>query len=138
MSILTDYNGILDNVQRAISDALKGDIRHILLEQIRQEAYDRVYTYGATPWAMSLRRYEIGDDANMDVVVGENYIRITNNTQLQHGGADESDVVEGGWENYRQPGPRPFMNEALNKFVDSGEADRVLQSYLRSYGVYFD
>ena len=136
MSLIEDFNSEVDKIEAAVRGALNGEIRRLLLHEILQQSQEKVYSYGATPWAMSLRRYEIGDENNMEVEVGDFYISITNVTQLQHpGGADESDVVEGGWENYRQPGPRPFMQAALDKFVSSGELDRVLQQYLSLYGV---
>ena len=138
MSVLTDYNEILENVQRAISDALNGELKSGLLNEIKKKAEENVYSYSASAWAMATRRNQIGAESNMDIEVGEDFIRITNVTQLQHpGGADESDVVEGGWDNYRQPGPREFMNPALDDFVGSGRADAILQDYLARYGVLF-
>lgn len=140
MSIVSEFDDILARIDAACIAALEGGLRDKLLQKIKEKAEQNVYSYGATPWAMSSRRGMIGDVGNMEIVSGggggEFYLRITNITQLQNpGGADESDVVEGGWENYRQPGPREFMNPALEEFVGSGEADSILKQYLSMYGI---
>lgn len=140
MSLVSEFDSISIKMEVAAMAACEGGLRDGLLQKIQQKAQEKVYSYGASGWAMSSRRGMIGDASNMDVESGGGgdsfYIRITNNTPLQHpGGADESDVVEGGWGNYRQPGPREFMNPALDEFVGSGEADAILRQYFAMYGI---
>lgn len=140
MSLISDFDEIVTQIDIACMTALNGGLQAGLLRKIKEKAEENVYSYGATAWAMSSRRGLIADKNNMVIETGggggKYYLRITNATQLQHpGGADESDVVEGGWENFRQPGPRPFMQVALDDFVGSGEADSILKEYLASYGI---
>lgn len=140
MSIEADFNELLSKIDEACEAAINGGLRDGLLRKIKQKAEQNVYSYGASGWAMSSRRGMIGDVGNMEIESGggggQFFLRITNVTQLQHpGGADESDVVEGGWGNYRQPGPREFMNPALDEFIGSGEADSILQQYLSMNGI---
>ena len=140
MSVIADFDNIIANAEAACDAAINGGLRDGLLRKIKEKAEQNVYSYGASGWAMSSRRGMIGDVGNMEIETGGGgnnfYLRITNVTQLQHpGGADESDVVEGGWSNYRQPGPREFMNPALDEFVGSGEADSILRQYFSMYGI---
>lgn len=141
MAILeAEIYGVISEIEAAIQTALGTTMKDGLLREIKKKAEENVYSYSATAWAMSSRRGMIGDLGNMDTEVGggggEYFLSITNITQLQHpGGADESDVVEGGWENYRQPGPRPFMQPALDEYVGSGRAEADLNSVLASYGL---
>ena len=140
MSLISDYDSISAKIDAACIAAVEGGLRYGLLRKIQEKAEEIVYSYGASAWAMESRRGLIGDISNMEIEAGggggEFYLRITNVTSLQHpGAADESDVVEGGWANYRQPGPRVFMQTALDDFEGSGEADSILQQYLASYGI---
>ena len=140
MSLVSDFDSISAKIDAACIAAVEGGLREGLLRKIKDKAEEVVYSWGASGWAMSSRRRLIGDVSNMEIEAGggggEFYLRITNVTSLQHPApADESDVVEGGWGNYRQPGPRVFMQPALDEFEGSGEADSILQQYLASYGV---
>ena len=45
----------------------------------------------------------------------------------------EVPIMESGG-GYNQPYPRPFMNEARDEYVDSGEAGRDLMDALESAG----
>ena len=140
MSIASDYELIRTQIESACMAAVEGGLRDGLLAKIKEKAKENVYSYGAGGWAMSTRRGTIGDKSVMDIEAGGGgehfYLNIMNIAWLQHpGGADEADVVEGGWGNYHQPGARKFMMPALNEFVGSGEADSILQAYLAMYGV---
>lgn len=140
VTLLLDFDNITQEINAACIEAINGGLRDGLLRKIKEKAEQNVYSYGASGWAMSSRRGMIGDIGNMEIESGggggQFFLRVTNVTQLQHpGGADESDVVEGGWSNYRQPGPREFMNPALDEFVGSGEADSILRQYLAMHGI---
>ena len=140
MSIISDYDDIRAKIDAACMAAVEGGLRDGLLAKIKEKAETEVYSYGASGWALSTRRGTIGSKGVMEIEAGGGggsfYLSITNQAFLQHpGGADESDVVEGGWGNYRQPGPRKFMMPALEEFVGSGEAESILQMYLSMYGI---
>lgn len=71
-----------------------------------------------------------GDGVYEDTV-GYDYVEIHNNTPMQGKdyGVPEVVFVEEGFPNYDMPGPRPFMEEAGQKFAD-GEGSRILQANL--------
>lgn len=140
MSLVSDFDEIGVRMEVACMAAIEGGLREGLLKKIKDKAKDNVYSYGATGRAMSQRRGLIGDAGNMEIESGgggsEFYLRITNITSTQNpASADESDIVEGGWANYNQPGPREFMNPAIDEFIGSGEADSILRDYLAMYGI---
>jgi len=139
-TITLEFERVTDRVREAVLDALQNEMRSALMKHIKEEAQDVVYSYGATEWAMASRRGTIGSENVLTSEVGGGgnsyYLRITNIAATQHpAGDDESDIVEQGYANYRQPGPRPFMQTALEKFVDSGEAELTLRSALASHGL---
>lgn len=138
-TIYLEFERITEKVREAVVDALQNDMKSALMKQIEKSAEEVVYSYGATAWAMASRRGTIGSEAVLTSEVGGGgnsyYLRITNIATTQHpAGDDEADIVEHGYSNYRQPGPRPFMQTALEKFVDSGEAESILRSALSARG----
>ena len=83
---------------------------------------------------MEKRRYQLGADSNLYAVIGDDSVEITNETTLQdHPGEAETPWVESGHEQ-GNAGPRPFMEEALQDFVNSSEADAILASALLAAG----
>ena len=124
-------------IRPRIDAAVDGAMQRIgdgLAEEIGRQATERVYAYPATAWAMSRRRYAIGGKENMNVLPGHYEVQVTNETVMQGGIPNEATMVEEGWANYRQPGPRPFMDEARDAYVDSGKGDRELAEALRAAG----
>lgn len=139
-TITLEFEKITERVREAVLDALQNEMKTALMKQIEQAAQDVVYSYGASPEAMSTRRGTIGSESVLTSEVGGGgnsyYLRITNIATTQHPASDdEADIVEKGYANYRQPGPRPFMQTAVDKFVDSGEAESILRSVLAAHGL---
>ena len=140
MSLVDDFSEIQTKIDVACMAAVQGGLRDALLRKIEEKATTEVYSYAASGRAMAERRYTIGTRGVMDVSSGggggEFWVKVINRAYLQNpGGADESDVVEGGWASYKQPGPREFMQPAADELVNSGEADSILQQYLAMYGI---
>lgn len=132
MSVLSQYqvwkSGLLD----AVTDALNGPVQDGLKRAIRQEAKTNVYdAYTST----GPRRGQIGAAENLEGDVEGTTLTIRNVTQPQGWGADltETTFVEAAAAGYRQPFPRPFMNEALEKY-EAGEFHQDLGNTLRSRG----
>lgn len=139
-TITLEFERITERVREAVLDALQNEMKTALMKQIEQAAQDVVYSYGASQEAMRTRRGTIGSESVLTSEVGGGgnsyYLRITNIATTQHPASDdESDIVEKGYANYRQPGPRPFMQTAVDKFVDSGEAELILLSVLSAHGL---
>lgn len=136
MGLLEDY---LLNTRERINDAinqfLNGPARRSLVELIDRKAWEVVYSYHATPEAAVRRRYEIGDKDALSAFVAGHELTITNHTILQGGDGYETDIVQQGYRSYRQPGPRPFMEEALREYIESGGADRDLAAALSDAGI---
>ena len=128
---------ITDRIRNAVKDALDGEVKAELERRIKEKATTEVYSYAATPWAMSRRRGQIGDESNLLAQVGGGgdhfWLTIENITQTQNPASDmEIDIVEEGYANYRQPGPRPFMEKALDELVASGRAEEILLNAISS------
>lgn len=132
MSLTAEY---LTVIKPRMEDAISNGVVKVaagLLENIEQFAQDKVYdAYGG-----SFRRGRIGGSENMDVQIDNRLITVTNRTPMQgtNYGVSETDFVEGGFSNYNQPFPRPFMEPARDDFVDSGKADAIMADALRAAG----
>lgn len=135
MSGLEDeYDAVMREVISAVQLALGGPIREGLEAEISKYAERNVYSYQAAPYFMEKRRYSLDNKASYDVTVGDLYITIDGSgISLQNGVPGEIDIVEQG-AGWHQPGPRPYMDEALQNYIASGEADRALASALLGTG----
>lgn len=132
MSLTAEYLTVIKpRMENAISNGVV-KVATGLLENIEKFAQDKVYNaYGG-----SFRRGRIGGSENMDVQIDNRLITVTNRTPMQgtNYGVSETDFVEGGFSNYNQPFPRPFMEPARDDFVDSGKADAIMADVLRAAG----
>ena len=134
MSFVSQFiTEIRPQIDRAVATALP-DLAQGLKKKIKEKAQSEVYSYDATPSAMAKRRGTIGEPSGIAAHYGEYSVELVNERTMQGGMGHEVEMVEEGWENFRQPGPRPFMDEALNEYVDSGEAGQALVNALRAYG----
>ena len=124
MSLVTDFTSIIrPKIKLAISSAMYAWIDP--LEKTINEVSASLQNEGYTRPAL------LGDGEYTVEDIGEDYLRITNITEMQgkNYGVPEVDFVEGGYSNYHMPYPRPFMEEAGQTFAD-GEGSRILQEYL--------
>ena len=134
MNCLDEYmSTIKPRIEAAVASAMPM-LGEKLAAEIDRQAQERVYSYAATGWAMAKRRGTIGALANLRIAAGQSSVEIENQSVMQGGLANETAMVEEGWSNFRQPGPRPFMDEAMNEYVDSGKGDRDLAEHLRAAG----
>lgn len=129
-----EYDAAMAQVISAVQLALGGPIREGLEAEIAKYAEQNVYSYDAAPYFKEQRRYSLDNKANYDVTVGDLSITIDGSgISLAYGTPGEIDIVEKG-AGWHQPYPRPYMNEALENYVASGEADRALAYYLQGSG----
>jgi hypothetical protein len=140
MSLLTEFDSAITKIDVACMAAVEGGIRDALLKKIEEKAKDNVYSYGASARAMAERRGTIGTKGVMEIEAGggagEFWLVVTNRAFTQNPApAEESDIVEEGYANYNQPGPRLFMQVAADELMESGEVDAILQQYLSMYGL---
>lgn len=134
MNCLEEYlTSIKPRIDGAV-DAAMPKLANGVVDVIGQKAQANVYIYPATGWAMSKRRGTIGKMENMEINAGGYQAEIVNHATMQGGMGHEVEMVEEGWSNFRQPGPRPFMDEALDEYVSSGRGDRELAEQLRAAG----
>ena len=134
MSFVSQFlTEVRPQIDRAVAMALP-DMAQGLKKKIAEKAQSEVYSYGATASAMAKRRGTIGEPSGIAAHYGEYSLQLVNERTMQGGMGHEVEMVEEGWSNFRQPYPRPFMDEALNEYVDGGEADRTLANALRAYG----
>lgn len=129
-----EFDAAMEQVRSAVQLALGGPIREGLEAEIAKYAEQNVYSYEAAPYFMEKRRYSLDNKANYDVTVGDLYITIDGSgISLAYGTPGEIDIVEQG-AGWHQPYPRPYMNEALENYIASGEADKALAYYLQGSG----
>lgn len=140
VDLLAEYIPISELIDSVINSALSNEIADKLKYCIQEEATNRVYSY--EPKVLNSRRKSSGgliDSGNMETWVSDRTLTLYNSTGLQNlfGGDDGSPltpIIEDGVSAYHQPYPRPFMDEALDKLVDEGIADRELGNALRAAG----
>lgn len=131
MGLLDEFVAWYGNLQAAVTDALAGPLTDGLKQEIRRQAKARVYAYAGGGY----RRGLIGDPVNLEAESDQTELRIRNVT-VQQGSAgrlSETNFVESGDPAYHQPGPRPFMDEALQEYA-YGKAQDDLAAALRARG----
>lgn len=129
-----EYDEAMAQVVSAVQSALAGPIREGLEAEIAKYAEKNVYSYQAAPYFMAKRRYMLDNKANYDVTIDDLSITIDGSgISLAYGTPGEIDIVEKG-AGWHQPYPRPYMNEALENYIASGEADRALADALAGSG----
>lgn len=131
MSVITDFTIWYAELQDAVTDALNGPMQDGLKQEIRDQAEVRVYKAHDTGKARGI----IGAPENLEGHVSGHELHIRNVTQPQGSPAyqTETGFVEEGAPEFRQPGPRPFMDEALVEYA-YGRAPDDLANALRSRG----
>lgn len=135
MNTLEEYLTVIKpQIDSAVNAALPR-LAEELIKSLDDAATEEVYSYEASPEAMEVRRYSIASEDNMDITPGDYEVEIENEAVMQSGEANEVKMVEEGWGGkYRQPGPRPFMQMGLDRFIDSGKGEDTLASALRGAG----
>ena len=135
MNTLEEYLTVIKpQIDSAVNAALPR-LAEELIKSLDDAAKEEVYSYEASPEAMEARRYTIASEDNMDITPGDYEVEIENEAVMQCGAPNEVRMVEEGWGGkYRQPGPRPFMQQGLDRFIDSGMGEDMLASALRGAG----
>lgn len=132
--IIELYNEKMGEAIAAVQNALAGPIRDGLEAEIAKYAEQNVYSYEGSPYFMQKRRYSLDNKASYVVTINELSITIDGSEiNLQNGVGGEVDIVESG-DGWGQPYPRPYMDEALQNYIASGEADRALAEALQGMG----
>ena len=135
MNTLEEYLTVIKpQIDSAVNAALPR-LAEELIKSLDDAATDEVYSYEASEQAMATRRYTIASEDNMEIIPGNYEVEIENGAVMQSGEANEVKMVEEGWGGkYRQPGPRPFMQQGLDRFIGSGMGEDMLVSALRGAG----
>lgn len=139
MGILEDYMEIRQRLDAAITVGLELDVANGLSQKIYEKAVENVYSYNPSFFSRREDFGGIGAATNLDASVSGNVLTIRNTTGLQnlYGGDDDSPlapIIEEGVEAYHMPYPRPFMEEARDEYITSGEAAEDLANALRRKG----
>lgn len=134
--MVDDYTAFMNELGEGIRTALYNEVRDGLIEELAKSARKNVYSYKARPFFMEQRRYEIADKDNFKTDVSDSgtILTLENKTALRIGEAGEVNIVEEGMKAWRQPKPRPFMEEGLQEYVSSGQAERDLKWSLAQQG----
>ena len=132
MSFLTQFAAWFGELQVATMEAVAGPLKDGLLQKIKEKADENVYSYGGGGY----RRGLIGDPVNMSMDGSGSYELHIKNITVQQGSPgrlSETNFVESGDPAFHQPGPRPFMDEALTDYAH-GEGPEDLANALRARG----
>lgn len=132
----------LQNLDRAIDDALEHEVADVAKEVLKEKSYENVYSYAASPWAMSARRYEqggIADTRNMNAAVSKQTLIVTDDAPWRDG-FDPMPLREAIASGYLQgnAGPRPFHKDAETELISSGRAESALRAGLARQGIALD
>lgn len=132
MSVVDEYLIWYGELQSAVREALGGPLKDGLEQEIQQKASSNVY--GAYSGG-GYRRGQIGSPDNMQETVNGFELHIRNVTHQQGGPAyqTETGFVEEGAPEFRQPFPRPFMDDALIDYA-YGKGPEDLANALRAKG----
>lgn len=116
MSVLDTFAAWYAELQTAVSEALNGPVADGLKQEIRAQAKARVYDAYSTS---GYRRGKIGAPENLEASVNGLELHIRNVTVQQGSQASQTETgfVEEGSPEFRQPFPRPFMDEALEQYA---------------------
>lgn len=138
MSVLQDYLQIRSALDAAVGTALQGPVADGLKKAIQEKAQENVYSYEASPSAISKRREKNGgliDESTMLTSVDGMTLTLENASEPQHAeGIALTPIVEEGWSSWHQPYARPFMEEARDDYMDNGDADRDIADALKAAG----
>ena len=141
---LQDTISKLSNLENAITNALENEVANAAVEEIQQTMDENVYqAYAPTPIFAQSRRKDSGglrDKNNLSVFVSGDTLTIESVAGLQNlFGGDRSEnlasIVQSGNAAFPQPFPRPFMEEAKQRFISSGQAEAALLAGLRRQGI---
>lgn len=125
MSVLSEFNGILARLDRAIEDSLKNEVANAVKDEMQDKVHKLVYD-AYPPKSPRSRRMDAGGlsavsnyDARVERTEEEHVLIVENNTPTQNPARDNLvEVVEEGYENYHMPFARPFVKET-EKSVDA-------------------
>lgn len=111
MSIMSEFEDYKGRLNDAIADIMQTTVSDEVRKEIKTQAASLVYSYGTD----GLRRYSLEDPNNYH----DNYYQSGNTHTLEVEASHTfqgapwgnylSTVVEKGWGNWHQPGPRPYM-----------------------------
>ena len=142
MSLSTEYTAWLKKLDAAVASAIKNEVCEDAKQALSDTMDAVVYSYPASDSAMSTRRYDSGglaDKENFsDKYSGGSFsheLTIEDVAGFQGTDADGTliHVVETGAAGYRQPYPRPVMQETQN-LLNDGRTEKVLAAALKSRG----
>ncbi len=133
MSLTQQFQDFEGRLRNAIKYTALPAMAVSLSDEIEKKAAENVYSYPASPDAMESRRYMLGDKSNLEVTISDMSLEIRNVTVMQSGEPDEVRWVEVGI-NQGGAGARPFMDEALQEYINSGDAELDLRTALQSQG----
>lgn len=111
MSIMSEFEDYKGRLNDAISNIMQTTVSDEVRKEIKTQADAIVYSYGTDGY----RRYSLGDSENYHDTYYQNGDTHTLEVEASHTfqgakwGNYLSTVVEQGWGNWHQPGPRPYM-----------------------------
>lgn len=136
MSLLKHYKAMTARLDAAIDNALEQEVAETVKDIILEQAESTVYSYTASLRAMASRRREnggLGSREHLNAYTEPGHVLIVEDVAPLQGedyGIALSDVVEQGLKSYKQPRPRPFLNNAETESISSGRAVSALFSGL--------
>lgn len=111
MSIMSEFEDYKGRLNDAIANIMQTTVSDAVREEIKTQADSIVYSYGNDGY----RRYSLSDPKTYHDYYHQNGDTHTLEVEARHTfqgapwGNYLSTVVEQGWSNWNQPGPRPYM-----------------------------
>jgi len=138
--LLEEFNKWREQLEMDIDNVLETDVADTLtqhvLESVRQNVYD---VYEPKEYVRRKQNGGLLDRENYHATAFDNVLALTNATR-DNGYSREQDreivdVVESGkGYDWYSPGPRPFMEEALQKGITDGSLEESLYLGLKNRG----
>ena len=141
MSFVARYQELLHKVEQAVDDTLANEAAETVKDIMEEKLDSVVYSYAATPEAMSKRRMANGGllaRANMISRVEDEHTLVVENVAPLQGspaGRALSDVVNDGDANYKQPRARQFVQSTEQEAAASGRVLSELLNGLKRRGL---
>lgn len=110
MSLLTEFQEYEDKLNAAVADIMQTTVVDQTKAEIRKQAESIVYSVAQEKARGSLKEEDTYDKTySRDGDVHQVVIEGSHTFQGAPWGGYLSTVVEEGWSNWNQPGPRPYM-----------------------------
>lgn len=138
--LLDEFNKWRERLEMDMDNVLETDVADTLTEHVLESVQENVYdAYDPKEYIRRKQNGGLLDRANYHATAFDNVLALTNDTRDNHYSREEDrdivDVVESGnGYDFFSPGPRPFMETALQKGITDGSLEESLYLGMKKRG----